>query len=90
MTVEVATQTSQTSASTTTQVQGRGGRGGFNGGMAAVSGSDGIHADNILSISGGTVNVVNAYEGLEATYINISGGNTYAGMDGGTRRQAHG
>ena len=77
VTVEVATQTSQTSASTTTQVQGRGGRGGFNGGMAAVSGSDGIHADNILSISGGTVNVVNAYEGLEATYINISGGNTY-------------
>lgn len=56
--------------------QGPGGRGGFGGwgGQQTVSGADGIHADYILNISGGTVNIDSAYEGLEANVINVSGG----------------
>lgn len=41
-----------------------------------VSGADAIHADNTLTITGGTIKVASAYEGLEATYIRISGGTT--------------
>ena len=47
------------------------------GGQQAVIGADGIHADYILNISGGTINIDSAYEGLEANIINISGGKTY-------------
>ncbi len=54
---------------------GPGGRGGW-GGQMTVSGADAIHADNMLNISGGTVNIDSAYEGLEANVINISGGKT--------------
>ena len=54
---------------------GRRGPGGW-GGQQTVSGADGIHADAVLNISGGTVNVDSAYEGLEANVINISGGST--------------
>ncbi len=50
---------------------------GFRGGQQTVSGADGIHADYMLNISGGTVNIDSAYEGLEANVINISGGSTY-------------
>lgn len=56
---------------------GQGGRGGW-GGQQTVSGADGIHADYMLNISGGTVTIDSAYEGLEANVINISGGSTYA------------
>lgn len=58
---------------------GPGGFGGFGGwgGQQTVNGADGIHADNELNISGGTINVDSAYEGLEANVINISGGTTY-------------
>ncbi|MCR4615418.1 MAG: carbohydrate-binding domain-containing protein [Clostridiales bacterium] len=55
---------------------GRRGPGGW-GGQQAVSGADGIHADSILNISGGTINIDSAYEGLEANVINISGGTSY-------------
>ena len=55
---------------------GRGGHGGW-GGQQSVSGADGIHADAVLNISGGTVNIDSAYEGLEANVINISGGSAY-------------
>ena len=55
---------------------GRMGHGGW-GGQQAVSGADGIHADYILNISGGTINIDSAYEGLEANVINISGGESY-------------
>ncbi len=56
---------------------GRPGQGGF-GGQQSVSGADGIHADYMLNISGGTVIIDSAYEGLEANVINISGGSIYA------------
>ena len=55
---------------------GPGGRGGW-GGQQTVSGADGIHADYTLNITGGTVNIDSAYEGLEANVINVSGGVTY-------------
>lgn len=55
---------------------GRQGPGGW-GGQQTVSGADGIHADNVLNISGGTINIDSAYEGLEANVINISGGKSY-------------
>ena len=51
------------------------GPGGW-GGQQTVSGADGIHADNVLNISGGTVHIDSAYEGLEANVINVSGGIT--------------
>ena len=56
-----------------------GGMMGFGGwgGQQTVSGADAIHADAVLNISGGTVNIDSAYEGLEANVINISGGQTY-------------
>ena len=62
---------------------GWGGRGGW-GGQQTVSGADGIHADYMLNISGGTINIDSAYEGLEANVINISGGSsTVAANDDG-------
>ena len=54
---------------------GPGGRGGWDG-QQTVAGADAIHADNVLNISGGTVSIDSAYEGLEANVINISGGRT--------------
>ena len=54
---------------------GRQGPGGW-GGQQSVIGADAIHADNVLNISGGTVNIDSAYEGLEANVINVSGGKT--------------
>ena len=53
-----------------------GGHGGW-GGQKSVSGADAIHADYILDISGGTITIDSAYEGLEANIINVSGGIIY-------------
>lgn len=44
------------------------------GSLTIYSNDDGIHADKSLYISGGTVNVVNSYEGIEGENIYISGG----------------
>ena len=44
------------------------------GNITVYSNDDGIHADGALSIKSGTVSVTNAYEGLEGTTVNISGG----------------
>ena len=57
---------------------GKGGHGGWSG-QQAVSGADGIHADYKLNISGGTVTIDSAYEGLEANVITVSGGITTVG-----------
>ena len=47
----------------------------INGGTVTVySNDDGLHADGILTIKDGTVNVTNAYEGLEGTQVKIAGG----------------
>ncbi|MBR3424202.1 MAG: carbohydrate-binding domain-containing protein [Clostridia bacterium] len=54
---------------------GRQGPGGW-GGQQSVIGADAIHADNVLNITGGKVNIDSAYEGLEANVINVSGGKT--------------
>ena len=54
---------------------GRRGPGGW-GGQQTVQGADGIHADNVLNISGGTIVIDSSYEGLEGNVINISGGST--------------
>ena len=44
------------------------------GNLTIYSNDDGIHADGLLSIRGGTVSVTNAYEGLEGTQVEMSGG----------------
>ncbi len=62
---------------------GGGGFGGMGFGQGG-GGADAIHADNTLSISGGTVVVSTSYEGLEANIVVISGGNiTIAASDDG-------
>lgn len=46
------------------------------GNITVSSDDDGIHADGTLTISGGIVNVVISYEGIEAPNIVFSGGTT--------------
>lgn len=38
------------------------------------SGDDGIHAQDTLEVSGGTIRITKSYEGLEALYVTVSGG----------------
>lgn len=48
----------------------------ISGGTVTVySNDDGIHADGTLTVSDGTVSVVNSYEGLEGRNVVIAGGN---------------
>jgi len=56
---------------------GGSGRPGSWGGQQTVSGADAIHADYVLNIAGGIVEIDSSYEGLEANIVNISGGTTY-------------
>lgn len=45
------------------------------GGQVCVySNDDGLHADGKLTLSGGEVSVLHAYEGLEGTTVSVSGG----------------
>ncbi|MDE6102223.1 MAG: carbohydrate-binding domain-containing protein, partial [Ruminococcus sp.] len=44
------------------------------GSLIIDSGNKGIHADSKIDINGGIVSVVNSYEGLEASVININNG----------------
>ncbi len=46
-------------------------RGGF---LTLHSDDDGLHADGNLSVLGGVINVTGSYEGMEGTYVTISGG----------------
>ena len=49
----------------------------YGGTLNIDASDDGVHADRHLRISGGTVNVNSAYEGLEGNQIHISGGSSY-------------
>lgn len=56
-----------------------------NGGVLSLySNDDGIHADGAVLINGGSVNVLNSYEGVEGTTVTVSGGNlsVYSKDDG--------
>lgn len=44
------------------------------GSFAVASGDDAFHADGALTISSGTIDISKSYEGLEGTYITVSGG----------------
>ncbi len=39
-----------------------------------ATGDDGFHSDDTLNITGGTISISQSYEGLEAVFITISGG----------------
>lgn len=45
------------------------------GSFTVASGDDAFHGDNALTISGGEIHITKSYEGLEGTYITVSGGN---------------
>lgn len=48
----------------------------INGGYLTIySNDDGIHADGTLTINNGNISVINSYEGMEGTSVNILGGN---------------
>lgn len=48
----------------------------INGGNVTLySNDDGIHADGSLSLVGGSIDIVNSYEGLEGNIVSITGGN---------------
>lgn len=42
--------------------------------LTIASGDDGIHSDDTLVIDGGTIHITQSYEGLEAVFITINGG----------------
>ena len=44
--------------------------------ITVSTGDDGFHSDDTLTIEGGKINITKSYEGLEAVFINISGGET--------------
>jgi hypothetical protein len=54
------------------------------GALEVTAVKDGLHAGDTLNFESGTVNVLSSYEGVEAAYVNISGGSltTHASDDG--------
>lgn len=44
------------------------------GALTLYSNDDGIHADGEVAITGGSIYVVNSYEGIEGTRVTVSGG----------------
>ncbi len=51
------------------------------GTLRLSSGSQAIHADNTISVNNGNVDISKSYEGLEASVIDISGGNISINSD---------
>lgn len=50
----------------------------LNGGSISLySNDDGIHSDGTLTVNGSDINIVNSYEGLEGSTVNINDGNIY-------------
>ena len=50
----------------------------LNGGSISLySNDDGIHSDGTLTVNGSDINIVNSYEGLEGSTVNINDGNLY-------------
>ena len=47
------------------------------GDITLTSNDDGIHADYTLNITGGNINILTAYEGIEGNQIYFDGGNVY-------------
>lgn len=45
------------------------------GSLTLYSDDDGIHGDGTVAVSGGDINVVGSYEGLEGAVVTVSGGN---------------
>ena len=45
-----------------------------NGTITIQTSDDAIHADSTVLINNGTINITNSYEGIEANYITINGG----------------
>lgn len=45
------------------------------GNINLLSGDDALHADDMMLITGGTISITNCYEGIEADFITITGGN---------------
>ena len=59
------------------------------GTITLYSNDDAIHADGTLAISGGTISVTNAYEGIEGKIINITDGTiTIKASDDGVNAQS--
>ena len=46
----------------------------LNADIKISTGDDGIHADKELNVKSGNINITKSYEGLESSFINISGG----------------
>ena len=47
----------------------------YGGTFILSTGDDGIHADSALTINSGDINILQSYEGLEASALTINGGN---------------
>ncbi len=45
-----------------------------NGDFTINSGDDAIHAKNTVTIENGKINIINSYEGIEGTFVNINNG----------------
>ena len=46
------------------------------GALRITAGDDGVHADGAVSVSGGSLDILDAYEGIEALTVELSGGET--------------
>lgn len=65
-------------ANSDTLENGKTGLGNVNvagGSLTLYSDDDGIHGDGTVAVSGGDINVVGSYEGLEGAVVTVSGGN---------------